>query len=135
MSRRLFVISDENIRKRAFQFLASLPLGYRVLFQEQKRSTIQSDKMWAMLGDIEDQKLWHGQKLSDEDWKLLFMAGLNQELRIVPNLNGNGFVNLGRSSSKLSVREMMDLITLIQAWGDQNGVKFGGDIFTEKVAS
>lgn len=124
MSRRPFVIINEDVRNRAVAFLRTLPIGYRVLFQEQKRSTEQSDKMWAMLGDIKDQKLWHGQKLSSEDWKLLFLAGLNQELRIVPNLAGNGFVNLGRSSSKLSVREMMDLITLIQAWGDQHGVVF-----------
>ena len=119
-----FTIINENVRARAMAALQALPNGYRVIFKEAKRTTEQSDKMWAMLDDIASQKLWHGVCLSKEDWKLLFMAGLNQELRIVPNLEGNGFVNLGRSSSKLSKAEMSDLIALIDAWGANNGVNF-----------
>jgi hypothetical protein len=45
-------------------------------------------------------------------------------MRIVPAIDGRGFVNLGRSSSKLSVGEMCDLIELIQAFGAQHGVVF-----------
>jgi len=128
MSRHLLILANEAVRQRAIQWVQKAPLGYRILFQETKRTTEQSDRMWAMLTDLSRQTLWHGQKLSTEDWKLLFMAGLNQEMRIVPNLAGNGFVNLGRSSSKLSKSEMSDLITLIQAFGDERGVVFGGEI-------
>ena len=134
MDRKPFTIANEAVRQNAMAFLRQVPFGTRLVFQEQKRSTIQSDKMWAMLGEIAAQRKWHGQTLSSEDWKLVFLAGLNQELRIVPNLAGNGFVNLGRSTSKLSVREMADLITLIQAWGDQNGVAFGSDATQARAA-
>jgi hypothetical protein len=43
---------------------------------------------------------------------------------LVPNLNGTGFVNLGRSSSDLTVAEMGDLMTLMEAFGANRGVVF-----------
>ena len=77
-----------------------------------------------MLTDLSEQLVWHGQKLSPEDWKLVVMSGLNQEMRLVPNMSGTGFVPLGRSSSRLSVAEMKELQDLIEAFGNQHGVKF-----------
>lgn len=67
---------------------------------------------------------WHGLKLSVDDWKLLVMASLKQEMRLVPNLDGTGFVNLGRSTSKLTKDECTQLIELIAAFGANHGVKF-----------
>jgi hypothetical protein len=67
---------------------------------------------------------WDGLKLSADDWKLIFMAALKQELRMVRNLDGTGFVQLGRSSSDLSVAEMGDLMDLIAAFGAREGVTF-----------
>lgn len=85
--------------------------------------------MWAMLTDIASQVEWHGLKLSADDWKLIFLDGLKAELRLVPNIDGNGFVNLGRSSSDLSKEEMGDLMALIEAFGANHGVVFhwGGE--------
>jgi len=45
----------------------------------------------------------------------------------VPNIDGNGFVVLGKSTSKMTVREMRDLIELAQSFGAQQGVKFGDE--------
>jgi hypothetical protein len=42
----------------------------------------------------------------------------------VPNLDGDGFVNLGRSSSDLSKEEFSDLLALIEAWGAKHHVQF-----------
>jgi hypothetical protein len=44
--------------------------------------------------------------------------------RIVPNLDGSGFVNLGTRSSDLSVEEMSDLIELIHAFAAKRGIQF-----------
>jgi len=52
------------------------------------------------------------------------LASLRQELRIVPNVNGDGFVQLGRSSSDLSKEEMADLMTIMEAFAARYGVKF-----------
>jgi hypothetical protein len=43
---------------------------------------------------------------------------------MVPNLDGNGFVALGRSSSALSKEEMTGLLSIIYEWGNRNGVTF-----------
>jgi hypothetical protein len=83
--------------------------------------------MWAMLTDVAQQVDYHGLKLTTDDWKLLFLDALKREVRMVPNLDGNGLVSLGRSSSDLSKREMTDLIELIFAWGAQHGVTFKDD--------
>ena len=87
------------------------------------RSLEQNSRLWAMLGEVSKQVNWHGNKLSPEDWKHVFSAALSQQ-RVVPNIDGNGFVVLGKSTSKMSIREMTDLIELIFAFGAQHGVVF-----------
>lgn len=104
--------------------MRELPTGTRVTVRESKRTGDQNDKLWANLTDVATQLDWHGQKLAPDDWKLIFMDGLTRELRIVPNLEGNGFVNLGRSSSKLSKAEFSELLELIAAFGANHGVIF-----------
>ncbi len=126
MSRAVLVLANPGIRAKASDWIAKAPPGTRVEFSRPKRSLDQNAKLWACLTDISDQVTWHGQKLFPDDWKLVFMDALNREMRIVPAIDGRGFVNLGRSSSKLSVGEMCDLIELIQAFGAQHGVVFHG---------
>lgn len=77
-----------------------------------------------MLTDVATQLKWHGISLTPDDWKLVFLDSLNRESRFVPNIDGTGFVNLGRSSADLSKEEMSELIELIFAFGAQHGVKF-----------
>ncbi|MBP1295759.1 MULTISPECIES: recombination protein NinB [Bradyrhizobium] len=78
----------------------------------------------ARMTDIASQLMRHSVKLSTEDWKLLFMDALNQEMRLVPNINGNGFVNLGRSSSSLSKAEFSNVIDLVHEFGARRDVVF-----------
>lgn len=124
MSRALITINGNADRERVVALLAKAPPGTRVEFKAAKRTLDQNARMWAMLTDISRQFPWHGVKMDTESWKLIFMDGLKQELRMVPNLQGNGFVNLGRSSSKLSKQEMSDLIELMFAWGAEKGIKW-----------
>jgi len=124
MSRAVLILTDKATRQRAATWCLNAPAGCRVEFKEAKRTTDQNSIMWASLTEIARQVEWHGLKLSADDWKLLLMAGLNQEMRLVPNIEGNGFVNLGRSSSDLSKAEMGDLIELIFAFGARHGVVF-----------
>ena len=124
MSRYLTTLRTEAARADALRIVGAAPLGSRVEVKAVKRTVPQNDRMWAMLTDVAQQVPWHGQKLRPDDWKLIFLDALKQEQRTVPNLEGNGFVTLGRSSSDLSKEEMADLIDLISAWGAQHGVKF-----------
>lgn len=124
MSRALIVLRRDEDRARARAWVERAPPGTRVTFQATKRSVPQNDRLWAFLSEIAAQKTWHGVRLSAADWKLIFMDALKRELRIVPNLDGTGFVNLGRSSSDLSKEEFSDLLELVMAWGVEQGIRF-----------
>ena len=124
MSRAVVILGLQGERKRAAEWCMQAPAGTTVEFKESKRTTEQNARMWAMLTDVARQLPWHGVRLTAEDWKLIFMDGLNQEMRLVPNLNGNGFINLGRSSSKLTKAEFGDLMTLIEEFGARHSVVF-----------
>ena len=122
MSRALVVIRGRADRDRLMKLIDSVPFGTRVELKAAKRSLPQNDRFWAMLSDVAAQLVWHGQKLRPDDWKLVFLDALKREQRCVPNIDNNGFVNLGRSSSDLSKSEMSELIELIAAFGAQHGV-------------
>ena len=80
--------------------------------------------LWARLTDVATQVEWHGMKLNTNDWKLLFLDALNRETILVPAIDGDGHVQLGRSSSDLSKQEMSELIDLIAAFGANHNVTF-----------
>ena len=127
MDKQSFIISSRDNLVTAFRFAESLGYSkpYVVEVKPLTRTIEQNKILWAMLTDISEQINWHGNKLSNEDWKHIFSAALSQQ-RVVPNIDGNGFVVLGKSTSKMSVAEMSDMIELIQAFGAQHNVKFKG---------
>ena len=124
MSRALIVLTTSADRAKATNWIAKAPNGTRVEFKAPKRTLPQNDRLHAMLTELAEQVAWHGQKLSVDDWKLVFMDGLNREVRIVPSLDGRGFVNLGRSTSKLGKEDFSDLMELVAAFGAQHDVEF-----------
>ena len=128
MTRAVLVLRNQADRDKAAAWCRNAPPGTRLEFKQIKRSLPQNDRMWAMLTDISRQAKLHGLVLTPDDWKLVFLDGLKRELRLVPNLDGNGVVSLGRSSSDLGKAEMTDLIELMFAWGAQNGVIFQDDM-------
>jgi hypothetical protein len=127
VSRATIIVRDDRDRERAAKWCLHAPHGCRIEFKESKRSVPQNSRMWALLSDIAQQLPWHGIKLTPGDWKLIFLDALKREVRMVPNIDGNGFVNLGRSSSDLSKGEMSDLMELISAFAAQHGVKLGDE--------
>jgi hypothetical protein len=124
MSRHLLTLYGAADRARAMKYITAAPPGTRVELKAAKRSLDQNSKMWASLSDISAQLVWHGQKLTPDDWKLVFLDALKRELRLVPNIEGNGFVDLGRRSSDLTKDEMSQLIELMLAFGAKHGITF-----------
>lgn len=124
MSRALLILSTAADRAKACHWVALAPNGTRVEFKAPKRSTEQNDRMWAMLTDVADQKQHMGRKYTPDRWKVIFMAALGHETEFIPSLDGQTFIPWNGRSSDLTVKEMADLITFIQAWGDENGVTF-----------
>ena len=127
MSRALITIRGAADRARIANWASQAPYGTRVTFKATKRTIPQNDRMWAMLTDVACQLEWHGHRLTPDEWKLLFLDALKREKHLVPCIEGNGVVDLGRSSSDLSKDEMSEMIELIAAFGAEHGVEFGDD--------
>lgn len=132
MSRVLLTLKSPREKAQAIRWCETAPVGTRVVFHDPKRTLPQNDRMWAMLGDVARQVTWKnllGQpmKMTDRQWKNFFLDMLNQEAVLVPKANGIGVVNVGNSSSELSVPEMSDLMELISFFGATHGVQFGDE--------
>lgn len=97
------------------------PDGWHITMQPPTRSLEQNSLLWALLTNISSQVVWHGRKLDTESWKHIFSSSL-KKMDVVPNLEGNGFVVLGLSTSKMTKREMNDLIDLITAFAVEHEV-------------
>lgn len=128
MDKLKFMITGRKSLEDAFRQVNAYGFerSYHIEVKPLTRTLEQNALLWAMLTDISQQLNWHGQKLSNQDWKHVFSAALNQQ-RVVPNLENTGFVVLGQSTSKMTVAQMTEMIELMRAFAAQNGVIFKDD--------
>jgi hypothetical protein len=121
--------------------------GRRVLVTlgEPKRNSESNAAMWAMLHDLEQQVGWRrarwrgdvcveqgryvllsehpeAARLTDEEFKDVCTAALKRP-RLVGGIDG-GVVAVGLRTSRMTQREMGDLLDLIGAFGGQLGVRW-----------
>jgi hypothetical protein len=122
------ILSGQTRRLQAHQLVERAPVGSVVSFEPPRRSLPQNSRLHAMITDISRQVEWppgSKTKRTVEAWKDIFTAALrsaNHGLDVVPGLNG-GFVLLGMHTSRMSVAEVNELMTMIEAWCAQNGVE------------
>lgn len=121
MSRWAFVIGKNN-RELIRRWLDRAPDGYRVEIAEPKRTAAQNRLLWPLLSALSIHVKWHGLTLSPDDWKDVMTAGLKREARMVPNMDGNGFVALGMRTSTMTKAEFSELVELIHAFAAREGV-------------
>ncbi len=114
-------------RAHAMQCLSQIPDGWVVTMRDETRTMEQNRKLWPMLQDVAEQVEWHGMKLSKEEWKDMFTAGL-KGCKVIPGLEG-GFVTIGMSTSNMGKKLFADLVTYIYAFGDSRDV-----VWSEPVA-
>lgn len=133
-----FVLTTTNGRERmaaawrfACQFL-EVGKAVRVTVREAKptRTLEQNSRMWALLTDVSRQVQWEVdgrmQHLSPDEWKTIFTAAHTKGQRVAQGIEG-GFVMLGSSTSRMSVGDMIDLQTIIEAFGAERGVQWGDE--------
>jgi hypothetical protein len=91
------------------------------------KSRPQEEKYHAIIGDIARQAQHMGAKWSAEDWKRLLVqefcrqAGLESG-QIIPNLAGDGIVQLGRQTRKFTKEQASEFVEFLLAWSAENGV-------------
>lgn len=118
-----FILRDATIKRNALQAVAEAGDDYVVTIAKPTRSNEQSSKMWAMLNDVARAKP-EGRNWTPETWKAAFMHSLGHQVMFAEGLDGAGPFPVGFRTSRLTVGQMSDLITVIYKYGDEHAVEW-----------
>jgi hypothetical protein len=102
-------------------------LGWTMELREPKRSDAQNERLWEMLGRVSKRMDINGRKYDPDQWKCIFMRAMGKEAQFLPTLDGASFFPSGFRSSQLTVGEMSDLQTFIEAHCAEQGADIWGD--------
>jgi len=116
-------ISGDRQREYACQRVREAPLGYTVKIAEETRRDAQNRLLWPLLADIQRQVDTDG-VWTAEQWKLRFLNALDNEMMMLPRIDGQGGFVVGQRSSQLSVQMFSNLIELIFKYGAEKGVQW-----------
>ncbi len=127
------ILRGASQRALAKQLIDRAPADAVVRVSEATRNLDQNARMWAMLSDVSRAKP-EGRHWTPETWKCAFMHSLGHQVKFCEGLDGSGPFPLGFHSSRLTVRQMADLITVIQEYGDRHGVRWTDPTYHEAAA-
>ena len=116
------VLTSKFNRERAAALIHKAPDGYVATIAEPTRTLDQNNRMWSMLTDI-SVSMPLGRRHTPDDWKAIAMNACSWECAFLEGLDGRPFP-IGFRSSKLSKSQMSTLIDWLQAFGDENEVRW-----------
>lgn len=88
-----------------------------------KRTLDQNARLWSIADDISKSGMeWGGLKLSKENWLRLLVAGVYKQ-KLVPALNGDGFVFVNASTSRMTKAQISEVIAFAEAWCVANNIE------------
>lgn len=122
MAGQTVILAGYHQRELAKRLIDRAPPQAVVNIRESNRSTDQNAKMWAMLSDVSRAKP-EGRTHTPEIWKCLFMSACGHAVQFEAGLDGHPFP-VGFRSSRLTKKQMVDLIDFIGSYGAQHGVRW-----------
>jgi hypothetical protein len=118
--RKVFQLVHAEARRRAMAAVAEAPHGWRVEVKEPTRDLTINAALHATISEIADRVEWAGHHWDIEVWKRLLVAAwsraIGESAAVLPALDGHGVDIVFRRTSKLSQREMRDLMAFSDAW-------------------
>ena len=126
MTRKIFILANENIRERAVEYICQAPLGKVVEIKDRTRSLDQNAMFHALCNDLEKSGIeWAGKRRTKDEWKVLLVSGhaiaTNHKAEVVPGLEGE-FINLRESTARMSKARASSLMEYALAFCASNGV-------------
>ncbi len=115
------ILRGPSQRSLAKQLIDRAGTDFIVTVREPTRNLEQNARLWAMLSDVSRAKP-EGRCWTPETWKAAFMHSLGHQVQFCEGLDNSGPFPLGFRSSRLTVRQMADLITTVAEYGDRHGV-------------
>jgi len=134
--KRTIKLTGDRQRQHALQCVIEAPQGYCVTIAEETRTQEQNRLLWPLLSDIRSQ-VDHDGVWSAEQWKFRFLNELENEMTLLPRLDGNGSFIVGQRSSQLGKAMFSNLLEIIFAYGARNGVRWSAksnDVFNSQGA-
>lgn len=125
-----FRLVHGTARQNACKAIMAAPDGMVVTIREKNRSLDQSAKFHAMCADIAKARPeYAGIRMDADDWKALLILshatatkGEGGKLRLVPDLEGEGYVQLRESSARMSVARSSSLIEYTLSWATKHAI-------------
>lgn len=141
---RLIILRGDIQRQRAKQAIDESPVDYVVKIAPPAKSRDQEEKYHAMIRDIAKHCTFMGEKLDSEDWKRLLVDAFVRVMRdqamvegkpdpfsgqgrVMPNLDGTGFVQLGVQTRKFRKAVACEFIEYLYSYGCDNLVPWSDD--------
>lgn len=127
MSKRIFILRDEAVRRRCQEAIWDAQDGHKVTLSEPTRTSDQNAKFHAMVSDIaKSGHVWLGKPRDAAQWKVLLVSGhavaTKEGGEIVPGLEGE-FVNLRESTALMTKKRGASLIEYVMAFCAMNDIK------------
>jgi hypothetical protein len=129
--KRLIQLTSPQRRQAAKEAIDAADEGDFVQIGAPTRTLEQNAKMHPMLDDILNQ-VEAKKALSRDDLKLQFLNALGQEMRFLPELEGEGLFPVGLRSSTLTKDQFSALIELIYEFGARHEVRWSDPVEREK---
>lgn len=126
MSKRTFILSHAEARRRAHAAIDESPDGFVLTLSEPTRNGDQNAAMWPILDAFSEQLEWpvNGRMvtMTPDEWKDVLSAAFRKEqARLAMGLDG-GVVMLGLRTSKMGKREFSEFLDFLQATAANRGV-------------
>ena len=122
----MYKLFSQRQRSLAIEAVRNAPEHCIVEIKQRTRTIDQNAMLWRLLTLASRHVMWsvNGQEtvLSPEEWKDVFTASLIQEQRIARGIRG-GFVMLGKSTSRMTVSQLSELIEFIHSFLAEQGVE------------
>lgn len=125
-----FFLVHETARRLALEAVRTAEQGMVVTIRKPNRSRDQQAIFHALCDDIaKANPVYAGIHMDAADWKALLILshatatkGEGGKLRLVPDLEGEGYVQMRESEARMSVARSSSLIAYTEAWAVKHGV-------------
>lgn len=125
MSKRVFILRDEAIRRRCQEHIWEVPDGFRVVISEESRTLDQNAAQWPYLEGFSKQKQlcingvmeW----ATNDDWKDVLTACYKGEMRMAA-FDGR-VIMMPQRTSKMGKKVFSEWMEYLVAMAAQSGVE------------
>jgi hypothetical protein len=120
MTRHVIALHGHADRERAARIIDAAPAGWTVEVRAPARSISQNRLMWELCTQLSVAKP-QGIRKTPESWKCALMHACGHQVQFETGLDGEPFP-IGFRSSRLTKRQMTDLIEFIFAYAAEQGI-------------